>query len=512
MRLAFVFDNHILQHEPLGPMYIASHVRQLGHVVEYFNADDAGFGDELRAFAPEVLAYSIATGQQVRFFELNRALRRALPTAQLSLFGGPHPTFFPEMIHVDGVDAICVGEGELPTGELLDALARGRDWTRIPNLHVKLPDGTVVKNRPRDFLPHLDELPLPDHDIKLRFPHLRDRKIGFFIMGRGCPFHCTFCFNDAMMALQGGKYVRFRDPEKVCEEIALVRDRHGIRLVSFQDDIFGIDVKWMEKFAPLYRERVGLPFMCHYRADMATERSMRALYEAGCNRLIIGLESGDEDLRQRVMDKRVTTAELLACARMAQEHGIELLTQNMFGIPGETVETALSTVALNIRIRPEVFIHYFFVPYPMTKLGEIAQEMGLFDGDFDALPISYHNEIPLNIPHKGVIRWIGVNSYFFIDMPLFFWLTKGAFRVLRGDRARVAWLRVMHRIGMTLHALGLRRRTCWYHDPSPEWRWADGRTPQNTPLPEARRRRRRCRVPLDSAFGVAPNLSELKKA
>ncbi|MBI5155349.1 B12-binding domain-containing radical SAM protein, partial [Candidatus Poribacteria bacterium] len=433
MRLAFVFDAHILQHEPLGPMYIASYVRQFGHDVEYFSIDEPDYERLLRNFDPQVLAYSVATGQHPRMIEANQHLRQALPKAKFSLFGGPHPTFFPNMLKAEGVDAICIGEGEEPVGELLAALDKGDDWTRIENLHCKLSDGSILENSKRNFLPNLDDLPFPDHDIKDRFPHLRDKEVGFFIAGRGCPFHCTFCFNDAMMKLQGGRYVRYRDPEKVCEEIEQVRRKYNIKLVSFQDDIFGIDVKWLERFGPIYRERVKLPFMCHYRADLATERAMKAMYEAGCVRLIVGLESGDEDLRQRVMDKRVTDAELLASAERAHRYNIELLTQNMFGIPGETVETALSTIEINVRIKPEVFIHYFFMPYPMTKLGELAQEMGMFDGDFDALPETYHTALTLKLRDARTLNAIGLCSYFLIDYPVFYYLTKYLFKILRPE-------------------------------------------------------------------------------
>jgi len=512
MRLAFLFDKIILDHEPLGPMYIASYVRTLGHDVEYFNVDEPDFERLIRRFDPEVLGYSVATGQQVDMINANLHLRQTLPHVKMSLFGGPHPTFFPEMLRAEGVDAICIGEGELPTAELLDALEKGDDYTGIENLHFKHPDGTFIENPKRAFLPHLDELPFPDHDIKARFPHLKAKEVGFFIAGRGCPFHCTFCFNDAMMTLQGGRYVRYRDPDKVCDEIEMVRSKYPINLVSFQDDIFGIQVKWLEKFAPIYRERIKLPFMCHFRADLATERATKALYEAGCVRLIVGLESGDADLRQRVMDKRVSDEELLACSERAHRYGIELLTQNMFGIPGETVDTALATIEMNIRVHPEVFIHYFFIPYPMTKLGDIAREMGVFDGNFDVLPVCYHSIIPLAIPNKRQIERLALNSYLFIDMPFFFWLTKGFFRVVRREKPRLAWLRLMRLVDKATKRLGLRKRTCWYHEPELGWRFDNDATePKDGPPFGRPRKRRRVSEPPKNAFGVAPNLAEVER-
>ena len=523
MRLAFVFDAHILQHEPLGPMYIASYVRQFGHDVEYFSVDEPDYERLMRQYDPQVLAFSVSTGQHPRLLKANRHLRETLPNAKFSVFGGPHPTFFQNMILAEGVDATCIGEGEEPMGELLNALEKGDDWTGIQNLHCKMPDGTIKENEKRPFLPHLDELPFPDHDIKARFPHLKEKKVGFFIAGRGCPFKCTFCFNDAMMKMQKGRYVRYRDPDKVCEEIDMVRSKYGIELVSFQDDIFGIDVKWLEKFAPIYRDRIKLPFMCHYRSDLATERAVKAMHDAGCVRMIVGLESGDEELRQRVMDKRVKDEELYASAERCHRYGIELLTQNMFGIPGETPETAMKTVEMNMRIQPEVFIHYFFMPYPMTKLGEIAQEMGMFDGNFDMLPETYHTGLSLNIPHKDVLNAIGLNSYFMVDYPVAFHATRAFMKLFKSDKARLAWFKGMNVIERIMTKAGLRKEGCWYHEPRIGWRFNEDGSPkdggtgtgrqvrwsraQKKAMKEAEANRPRT----SSVGGVAPNLPRAKR-
>ncbi|MCX7019077.1 MAG: radical SAM protein [Candidatus Sumerlaeota bacterium] len=469
MRLAFIFDDHILQHEPLGPMHIASYARQRGHDVEYFNASDAAFRDELRRFPPDVLGYSIATGQQGFFLELNRSLRGQMPGVRMSIFGGPHPTFFPDMIRAPGVDAICIGEGEMPTAELLDALAGSGDFTRIKNLHFKLPDGAIVTNPARDFIQDLDSLPFPDHDIKQRFPSLTSRRMGFFIAGRGCPYRCSFCFNESMMTMQGGRYVRFRDPERVCDEIVMVRDKYGIEVVSFHDDILGLDVNWLERFSVAYRRRVKLPFQCHYRADLASPRSMKALYDAGCVRVVVGLESGDPGLRERVLAKRVTNEQLEACARMARQYGIEFTTQNMFGIPGETVETALTTIRLNIRLCTDIFVHYFFTPYPMTKLAAVAQQMGQFDGDYDKLPLSYHSRMTLEMPARRQIEQIGLCSYLLIDQPAVFRMTSALFKAVKNERLRLLWLKLLRRIDEMTRPRRLRGRTCMYREPRRAW-------------------------------------------
>ncbi|HEC80297.1 MAG TPA: hypothetical protein ENI43_03475, partial [Firmicutes bacterium] len=124
MRVLFVLKEVGLT-EPLGVMYLSSSLRQAGHQTKSVQFERVmNPFSIIRDYKPEVIAYSVTTGFHSYFIELNREIKEKYP-GFISLFGGPHPTFFPEIINDDGVDAICVGEGERAVVDLANSLDCG---------------------------------------------------------------------------------------------------------------------------------------------------------------------------------------------------------------------------------------------------------------------------------------------------------------------------------------------------------------------------------------------------
>ena len=101
----------MVHQDPLGIMYLSAALKRAGHKVSFFDvALEPRWLDRLVDTAPDLVAYSVITGNERFFLEVNRTIKRRLDV--LSLWGGPHPTFFPELIEEEGVDMLCVGEGE----------------------------------------------------------------------------------------------------------------------------------------------------------------------------------------------------------------------------------------------------------------------------------------------------------------------------------------------------------------------------------------------------------------
>lgn len=426
MRIAFILDNIILGQEPLGVTTIGALLKREGHEVEYFDIprERAQWGtDAVVKFQPDLVAYSISTGLHNRYLAYNRMLKDRLPQF-LTIVGGPHPSYFPGFIKQDTIDFLCVGEGEWPMLELVTALEAGKDPAEVAGLHIKMPDGSVKMNPPRAYEQDLDSLPFPDHTFINKFPHLRDSPIAYLMAGRGCPYNCTFCFNHVAIDLQAGRYTRYRSPENVIQECLELRDRYGKRYIAFQDDTFSLNFRYLEKMLPLYKEKVGLPYLAHLRADNLTEKMADLLADTGCKRAVIGLENGNFDIRHKILDKKITNDEFVKCADLLHDRGIELLTQNMFGVPGETAETALSTIELNIRCKTDLMVIHFFQPYPGTDLARMSSEMGLWQGTVDDIPESNHWYVILDLKDKDIVDMIGKLSYFLLDYPKAFYFLR----------------------------------------------------------------------------------------
>jgi uncharacterized radical SAM superfamily protein len=293
-----------------------------------------------------------------------------------------------------------------------------------------MPDGSVKRNAPRCFLQDLDALPFPDHSFLTRFRHLRESGVGFVMAGRGCPFNCAFCFNHVSIRLAEGKYVRLRKPERVIEELVVLKEKYGRRFISFQDDTLTLNKEWFLEFARKYENQVALPFMAHIRADRMDEEIAEALAAAGCARACMGLESGSDYLRNEILGKMVTSDQIRGAARLVTDRGIELATQNLFGVPGETVETVLETIRLNIECRSGLMVLNFLQPYPGTRIADIAREQGLWDGNVDEIQDSAHWSVVLNLPDKKLIEAVAKMSYLLVDYPWMFRVCEPIIRLL----------------------------------------------------------------------------------
>jgi len=188
MHICFLLDHILLQHQPLGVSYISALLKRHGHKVSALNVDSVSDPvQSVRTLAPDVVAYSTSSSSAARYQEINRILRDAIP-GLFSLFGGPHPSFFPRMIDEDpGVDAICIGEGEYATLELCDRLQKQEDISDIHSLYVRTPNG-IRTNPVRPFLTpeQMDNLPFPDREVVDGMGTFHGQT-AFVITGRGCP-------------------------------------------------------------------------------------------------------------------------------------------------------------------------------------------------------------------------------------------------------------------------------------------------------------------------------------
>jgi anaerobic magnesium-protoporphyrin IX monomethyl ester cyclase len=378
-------------YEPQGIMYLSSALKAAGHQVDLVVATHRDPVKAAREFQPDVAAYSVITGSQRYYLDLNRRIKREVD-GLFSVFGGPHPTFFPEMVREEGVDGICRGEGEGALVELVNALAGGgreavqgiENWSFQRN--GAQGDAGVITNPVRPYVADLDSLPFPDRALVYeRDPIAARSKIKHFLTGRGCPYNCTYCFNHALSAIYQGKGRRFRQRSvgHVIEEVRWVRDHYPLDFVVFVDDTFVLSAEWLAEFAEEYPRQVGLPFFCNTRANLVTEEQVRLLKEAGCHSVSMGIEAGNDRLRNDLLKRHMSKEEILEASRLIRAGGLQFTTTNMIGLPTSTLADDFETLDLNIQARPSYAHVFIFQPYPRTELGEFTREHGWMVGTFD---------------------------------------------------------------------------------------------------------------------------------
>jgi anaerobic magnesium-protoporphyrin IX monomethyl ester cyclase len=392
-----------IDYEFLGPMYISSMVKKHGHQCELQTGDHVNdFDDKIGSFKPDFVAFSIMSGSHDWALEMARQVKKRYNIK--NIFGGAHPTFFPDFVQETGVDYLIRGEGEEAVVEILDRFSRGEDFDGVSNLSF-MRNGKAVHNPLRSLRQNPDEYPFPDRALYKADDRLPDRYVKNVITSRGCPFHCSFCFEDAMRELYKGKgkYVRIREIDSVIDECRQLISATSVKTIYFADDVFGMKKEWLYDFLEVYKREINLPFICLVRADIVASDDVYAkkLFEAGCRSVFFGVESGNEKLRNDVLVKQLSNDQILRAAHLLHEAGIKFRTYNIVGLPDETLEDAFSTVEMNIKIKADYPWCSIFSPFPGTALTDYAFAKGYLSPTFEYAQISksFFLDSPLNIPN-----------------------------------------------------------------------------------------------------------------
>jgi anaerobic magnesium-protoporphyrin IX monomethyl ester cyclase len=419
VRVLFIQNNGI--QESIGIANLSGILKANGHQTDLLlvshTTDLIG---AIRAWEPGLIAFSALTG-------VHHSLERLAVTIKQSLripilVGGPHPTYSPEMIDNPAIDIICRGEGELAMLELADAMEHDRDITRIRNLYVKTGD-TIHRNDIRPAVP-LDELPFPDRELYYKYRFLRDMPMKRFISSMGCPYPCTFCHEPVIRAMYRAEtksdYLRHKSVPRAVAEIKYIKDRYPLDHVHFSDDLFFIrnSYKWLEEFADLYPKEVGVPWNCNIRYDSVNDHAANLLEKAGCYGAAVGLESGNQHVREVVIRKRSKNEHIVEGARLLREKGIKVLTTNMIGLPGETLDNAFETVELNMVLKSNYVRANTFLLFPGLPLVEYSRQNGYVDADFDInKQIAESQEITLKTPYAREFRNIASLFWLMVKFP-----------------------------------------------------------------------------------------------
>ncbi|MBI2437634.1 MAG: B12-binding domain-containing radical SAM protein [Lentisphaerae bacterium] len=359
-------------------------LRARGHATSLYymfgDYNPAALKRAVAMYQPGLIAFS-AVSPQFRF--VKQIFKDLAPFPAFTILGGHHATLAPECMQtIEGLDAICIGEGEYPLLELVETLERGGEASAIPNLWVKTRNQGIAKNATRPFTENLDALPFVDREL---FDYQAiinsDFHTGQFMFSRGCPYNCTFCSNHALRERQEGKYVRFRGVPSCLAEIREVTLRYRMRALYFNDDCFTAHRNFVDEFCARYSEEFALPFAINARPETLNDDICRVLKAAGCQRISIGIESGSESFRQKVLGRRQSNERIVAAFAAAHRAGIKTKSFNIVGFPYETPEIFQETVDLNERIQPDSVIIGIFEPYPGTRLAEICLQEGFITSD-----------------------------------------------------------------------------------------------------------------------------------
>lgn len=333
---------------PLGLLYITSHLRSLGVVVDIIDSTFMSRAEHLQAIGKSAAP---VVGIYVNLMTRGNALQiisEAKVAGATVVLGGPEPVNYAEEYLDHGADIIVAGEGELTLTELLSVLRSGQDdvLADVAGIIYRDAGGEIRRTRPREQIQPLDNRPLPAREsidvgryLDTWRTHHGASSISL-ITARGCPYTCRWCSH----SVYGFTY-RHRSPGDVADELEFIRDTYDPDQVWYADDVFSMSRHWLRAYKEELRNRnIHLPFETISREDRLDEEMVELLAELGCYRLWVGAESGSQSVLD-AMDRRTDAKRMREVIDLLKRHGIRTGTFIMLGYEDEGWDDISQTAA-----------------------------------------------------------------------------------------------------------------------------------------------------------------------
>ena len=404
---------------PIGLAYLASYLRQKGFEVGLI---DASIGDETEGlkfgmstkelkrhicyFRPDVVGIScMFTPRLKNVFEIARMVKDVNSKIKV-VVGGMHSTNFPhDMLQEPAIDFVILGEGELPFYNLLNNL-EGR---------------SIVS---RQFVEDLDELPFPARDLlqmksyyeKGRDSLTKEHYHTSIITSRGCPYGCTFCSATTLW----GKTWRKRSAKNVLDEIELLVKDYGIKELSFEDDNFSLDAERLENICKgIIQRKIRIIWNTPngIAVQSLTKDLIRLMKQSGCNRLNLGIESGDENILHNVIKKNLSLEKIRQVTKWCKQEHITTLGYFVLGMPGETAQSIRNTIDFTKSICLDEIAVFIATPFPGTELYKTCKEKRYLKHDYTEIMAEddIENEVFFETPYLSQEEVIKYKTMFYME-------------------------------------------------------------------------------------------------
>jgi radical SAM superfamily enzyme YgiQ (UPF0313 family) len=348
---------------PLGLAYLATYLEREGYEVKILDIANEGYenvtikgdsvtygleNDEIKRrieeFKPDVVGVSCIFSTQAE--NSKDAIRLAKETNKgiITLTGGSHPTYaLEDMLSLDDLDFAVIGEGELPTSQLLNALNKREDVSKIKGLAGKV-NGQRFINFERQYVEDLDTLPFPathllnmEKYFKINLPqnpYPLGKRVAQIITSRGCSAKCVFCTTTNFW----GNCYRVRRAKNVIDEVRELKEKYSIDELQISDDNFTLN----KKRAMIILEGIK-DFNLKWCAPQGVavwaldDELLEKMRESGCYQLTFAVESGNQEVVNKIVKKPLKLSRVKPLVRKAQELGIGVHSFAICGLPGESI-------------------------------------------------------------------------------------------------------------------------------------------------------------------------------
>jgi radical SAM superfamily enzyme YgiQ (UPF0313 family) len=395
---------------PIGSLSVITSLKRAGFTntcfynIDYLRPAFDEIIDYLKKEQPDILGISAVVSTTYAFTKkLSLAVKQALPETTI-LMGGNLGASAEIVLQKTGTDYICTGEGEKTavnfTNRWLTAEKKS-DFTEVEGLAFLDENGQLIITPYPEPIPAeevydidwsiLEELGEMSHyvkkndnagiDISFRHdhrrlePHRQGKALVILSASKGCVARCTFCH-------RWDKGIRYIPVPVIMKRIDYMIEKHNVGFMSFGDENFGTDKRWLEPFLEEIKKRDLLWRVSGMRVNCITPDWIAKMKDAGCSSILYGMESGSQKILD-IMEKKTTAEQNRDTVKWMVENKLFTIIQLVIGMPGETPETIRESGDLTchfVEQSPEVDPNNLSVNFaqalPGTPLYETARRQG----------------------------------------------------------------------------------------------------------------------------------------
>ncbi|MCP4024479.1 MAG: B12-binding domain-containing radical SAM protein [Desulfobacteraceae bacterium] len=351
---------------------------------------------ELKPDAVLVSGISIEYHQQFHaVFEIVKQVSPGIVT----ILGGAYATLMPEeAVKDDNISYIMIGHAEYRIDRLLEYIFTNNPEAinQMPGLAFKDNTGKI-KITPLDKkIVKLKQLVHPDYTMHDISPYLDQAHMDitangpgntFLLMtSRGCPLNCVFCANDVN---QGRGIVNY-NAGKMIKRLRYLIDRYDLNNIVFNDTMFFGKSKHathvIDGMIQLKKEYPGLTWHCSNLSSWSlTPEVINRMKQAGCNKVIISVESGSQRVLKEIIKKPVKLETIPEVIKWCRDADMHICSNFVIGLPGETWSEIRQTFKFAEDMGFDYCNFHIATPQPGTHLHHIVRDMGLLPEGFSFL-------------------------------------------------------------------------------------------------------------------------------
>lgn len=314
----------------------------------------------------------------------------------ITVLGGIYSTvMYEEAVKDENTDYLFIGHAEGRVCEFLHlALAGDKEKLRnLPGIGFIDDDGREVINLQETHIGDVKNLAKPDYsllDVEAYLPQNTkdyqfnsDRKTVPMITSYGCPYNCLFC---AARTINGRK-VAFRSVDDVMEEIDMLVKDFGVENLIFLDECMLLKRSRVEA---LLNAIIDRNYDLTWKASSLSawhldDELLELMKKSGCTQITISVESGNQRVVKDVIHKPLNLDIVPGIVRKCREIGIDIGSNFVIGIPGETWDEIRDTFRFAELCDFDLSHFHIATPSPKSDLYELAKEKGLLPEDFSFL-------------------------------------------------------------------------------------------------------------------------------